>query len=204
MNLAIRKRSWLPVALIAAMLAGFVWWWNGQRSDAPETVVAASLEGLREQQVLVPFVARYVAVVTSRQSRFAGTLNAQKTLIMPGDVRYELDLAQLSQRDLAWDADSRTLSISLPPLRLAGPEIDLKAITEYKDGELLLALTDAERVLDAANRARASAELLRQAKGQTPMRLARKAAADAVERSFAMPLRAIGVEAKVSASFAAD
>ena len=34
-----------------------------------QTVVAASLQGLQEQNELVPFTARYVAVVTSTQSR---------------------------------------------------------------------------------------------------------------------------------------
>ncbi len=198
-------RRWLPAIVVVLALAGFAWWWTeASKPNDPQTVASASLEGLREQQVLVPFVARYVAVVTSTQSRLGGTLSAKKTLIMPGEVRYELDLSQLQQDDLVWNEARRTLSITLPALRLAGPEIDMKGISEYQDGELLLALTDAEAVLDKANRERAAAELLRQAKGETPMRLARRSAADAVERSFAMPLRAAGIEAKVIARFPAE
>lgn len=190
----------MPVAFIA-----LVWWAVVQMREwrdgpAPETVVAASLRGLQEQNVLVPFTARYVAVVTSKQERLG--LAAQKTLIMPGTVRYELDLAALSQRDLVWNGDSRTLTITLPPLRLAGPEIDIDGIREYRDGSVLMLLTNSEEQLDDANRAAAQTELLAQARGPVPMRLARNAAIRAVEASFAMPLRAAGFEPKVTARFA--
>ncbi|MBO9694841.1 MAG: DUF4230 domain-containing protein [Sphingopyxis sp.] len=189
----------------AALLLVAVWWavaaWQDwQKGYGPETVVAASLRGLQEQNVLVPFTARYVAVVTSTQSRLG--LSAKKTLIMPGTVRYELDLGKLKQSDLDWDAAANALTVTLPPLRLAGPEIDIDAISEYRDGEILLTLTDAERTLDAANRKRAQEELIAQAKGATPMRLAQGAARTAVEQSFAMPLKAAGIDARVTARFA--
>ncbi len=191
--------------LLAAMLLLAVWWavsaWRDwQAGYDPETVVAASLQGLQEQNVLVPFTARYVAVVTSTQSRMG--LSAKKTLIMPGTVRYEVDLGKLRQSDLDWDAATRALTVTLPPLRLAGPEIDLDAISEFRDGAILLTLTDAEASLDAANRTAAQAELLKQAKGTTPMLLAQGAARAAVEQSFAMPLKAAGIDAKVTARFA--
>ena len=189
----------------AAMLLLAVWWAVGawrdwQRGYDPETVVAASLQGLQEQNVLVPFTARYVAVVTSTQSRLG--LSAKKTLIMPGTVRYELDLGSLKQSDLDWNGDTNALTVTLPPLRLAGPEIDIDAISAFRDGVILLTLTDAEKTLDAANRKAAQEELIRQAKGATPMRLARGAARTAVEQSFAMPLKAAGIDARVTARFA--
>ena len=195
----------LVLLAAAALLLVAVWWavaaWQDwQKGYDLETVVAASLQGLQEQNVLVPFTARYVAVVTSTQSRMG--LSAKKTLIMPGTVRYELDLGKLKQSDLDWDAATSALTVTLPPLRLAGPEIDIDAISEYRDGEILLTLTDAERTLDAANRKRAQEELIAQAKGATPMRLAQGAARTAVEQSFAMPLKAAGIDAKVTARFA--
>ena len=191
----------------AALLALAAWWavsvWRDwQKGFDPETVVAASLQGLQEQNVLVPFTARYVAVVTSTQSRLG--LEAKKTLIMPGTVRYELDLGKLRQSDLDWDGATKALTVTLPPLRLAGPEIDLDSISEFRDGVILLTLTDAEKTLDAANRKAAQEELIRQAKGTVPMRLAKGAARTAVEQSFAMPLKAAGIDAKVAARFADD
>ncbi|MGV1681902.1 DUF4230 domain-containing protein [Sphingopyxis sp. NJF-3] len=198
------SRGVFRIALLAMLaLALFLGWraWDGwQRGYDPETVVAASLQGLQEQNILVPFTARYVAVVTSTQSRLG--LSAKKTLIMPGTVRYELDLAKLKPSDLDWDAATNALTVTLPPLRLAGPEIDIDAISEFRDGAILLTLTDAEELLDAANRKAAQEELIKQAKGPTPMRLAQGAARTAIEQSFAMPLTAAGIDAKVTARFA--
>ena len=193
-------RAVLIALLALALFFGWRAWQDWQRGYDPETVVAASLQGLQEQNVLVPFTARYVAVVTSTQSRLG--FSAKKTLIMPGTVRYELDLGKLKQSDLDWDAATSALTVTLPPLRLAGPEIDIDAISEYRDGEILLTLTDAEKTLDAANRKRAQEELIKQAKGTTPMRLAQGAARTAIEQSFAMPLKAAGIDAKVTARFA--
>ncbi|MBL0768879.1 DUF4230 domain-containing protein [Sphingopyxis sp. XHP0097] len=197
------RRDLFRITVVALLLlAIFLGWraWSGwQKGYEPETVVAASLEGLREQNVLVPFTARYVAVVTSSQSRLG--LSAKKTLIMPGTVRYELDLAKLQSSDLDWDETARRLTVTLPPLRLAGPEIDIDAISEFRDGEILLAITDAEASLDAANRKAGQAELIKQAKSATPMRLAEAAARSAIEQSFAMPLKAAGIDATVTARF---
>src|SRR3546814_632140 len=150
-----RILSRLILLAAAALFALGAWWavsaWRDwQRGYDPETVVAASLQGLQEQNVLVPFTARYVAVVTSTQSRLG--LSAKKTLIMPGTVRYEVDLAKLTPSDLSWDAATRSLTVTLPPLRLAGPDIDIDAISEFRDGTILLTLTNAEDLLDAVNR----------------------------------------------------
>lgn len=194
----------VPVLLVGLLLgAALVLWLRaGSLFKAPDpvTVATASLQSMQEQARLIPFAARYVAVVTSRQERLG--LSAERTLIMPGNVRYELDLAKLRQRDLRWDEPTRTLSVTLPELEISRPEIDLEQIKVYGSGGLLSALTNAEQQLDAANRVRGQNELLAQARQPVPMRLARDAARRAVERSFGMPLRAAGVDAQVRVRFA--
>ena len=97
----------------------------------PETVASSALQSMRAQNRLVPFVARYVSVVSSRQERLGGLVSSERTLILPGDVRYELDLAQLGPEDVRWDAASNTLSVTLPEIEIAGPEVDLAAAREY-------------------------------------------------------------------------
>jgi hypothetical protein len=169
----------------------------------PETIASASLESMRAQNRLVAFVARYVSVTSSRTSRFG--FSAERTLILPGDVRYELDLSKLQPGDVRWDASANTLSVNLPEVEIAGPEVDLTAAREYGAGGVLATLTDSEQQLDQANRARAVQDLRKQASAEVPMRLARQAARAAVERSFAMPLMAAGFkDAKVVARFPTD
>ena len=191
------------LALVVIVAVGIIfalsWKLKKELNPDPVTVASASLQAVREQAVLVPFAARFVAVVTSEQHRFG--FSAKKTLIMPGLIRYELDLAALQQRDLAWDAATRTLTITLPPLRVSTPQVDLQDVQTYGEGGVLMALTDVGTTLDAANKAAGQAELIRQAKDPLPVRLARDAARNAVERSFAMPLKAAGIEAAVTTKF---
>jgi hypothetical protein len=193
-------------AIVVALLLGFL---VGGLADVgkrlfggadPESVVNSSLESMRAQNRLVPFVARFVSVTSSRQEKFG--LSAERTLILPGTVRYELDLAKIDRDDLEWNKSAKTLTIRLPNVEIAGPEVDLKAAREYGSGGILSAISDADSRLDDANRSLAVADLRKQAGAPTPMRLAREAARQAVERSFAMPLHAAGIEdAEVVARF---
>lgn len=197
-------------AVVVALLLGFL---IGGAFDVgkrlfggpdPESVVSSSLQSMRAQNRLVPFVARFVSVTSSRQDRF-GVLSAERTLILPGTVRYELDLSKIERDDLEWDGTSKTLRVRLPDIEIAGPEVDLKAAREYGSGGILTAITDAEQKLDEANRGLAVVDLRKQAAAETPMRLAREAARQAVARSFAMPLQAAGIEdARVEARFAGE
>jgi hypothetical protein len=165
-----------------------------------ETIASASLQSMRAQNRLIAFAARYVSVTTSTTSRFG--FSAKRTLILPGDVRYELDLSKLQDGDVTWDGSTHTLKVKLPEVEIAGPDVDLNAVQEYGAGGVLSALTNANQNLDQSNRAAAVADLRKQASGDVPMRLARQAARAAVERSFAMPLVAAGFkDAKVVARF---
>ena len=146
--------------------------------------------------------ARFQAVITSEQKRFGGILSAKKTMIVPGNVRYEIDWNKVGKGDLRWDAATQTLAITVPAPAVAGPEIDLAAMREYKDGAILFALTDAEGALDGANRARVAGTLLAEARAPALTELARDAATKAVQRTFALPLNAAGFDAaKVTVTF---
>ena len=172
-------------------------------SPTPETIATASLQSMRAQNRLNVFAARYVSVTSSRTSRFG--FSTERTLILPGDVRYELDLSRLQPRDVTWDATTQTLDVRLPEVEIAGPDVDLSAAREYGAGGVLSSITNSDQKLDQANRQAAVDDLRKQASEGTPMRLAREAARQAVERSFAMPLQAAGFEnAKVVATFATD
>ena len=195
----------IAVALILGVLLGMATGIADRILGGPraETVASASLQSMRAQNRLIAFVARYVSVTTSTTSRFG--LSAKRTLILPGDVRYELDLSKLEANDVSWDDSTHTLSVRLPEVEIAGPDVDLSAAQEYGAGGVLSALTNAEEGLDQANRASAVADLRKQASAAVPMRLARQAARQAVERSFAMPLVAAGFkDAKVVARFPTD
>ena len=193
------------LALIALFIAGGFWalgyYVSGKmKGPDPVTIASASLQGLKEQNRLSAFAARFVAVTTSTQSQYG--LSAKKTLIMPGMVRYEVDLAKLQQKDVTWDAGTRTLGVVLPPVEVSPPQIDLTQMREYGEGGILSAFTDADSKLQDANRRAGQQELVRQAHEAVPLNLARDATRRAVERSFAMPLKAAGMDVTVKVRFA--
>jgi hypothetical protein len=203
-----RDRIRLPLligAVVVALLLGLALGGAGLLDRIlggpdPKAIATSSLESMRAQNRLSVFVARYVSVTTATQSRLG--FSTERTLILPGDVRYELNLSKLGQDDVRWDKGSSTLFVRLPDVEIAGPDVDLAHAREYGSGGLLATFTNAEEGLDQANRAKAVADLRNQARGEVPMRLAREAARQAVERSFAMPLKAAGFpDAKVVARF---
>jgi Protein of unknown function (DUF4230) len=171
----------IVLAVVLTMGAGF--WFLGDtikrqfQGPTPETVAQASLQGLREQNRLSAFAAKFVAVVTSKQSQLG--LTAQKTMIMPGSVRYEVDLSKLRQEDVTWDAQNKLLTVRLPAVEAMGPDVDLDQVRQYDNGGILLSVTESGPY----------------------MRMARDATRRAVERSFTMPLRATGIAADVQVIF---
>jgi hypothetical protein len=200
-----------PVAILAIIVALVLGVVVGTSTDiahrifgapSPKTIATASLESMRAQNRLITFVARYVSVVSSEQQRFGGLVSSERTLVLPGDVRYELDLSKLQPNDVTWDAPTHSLRVRLPEIEIAGPDVDLAAAREFGAGGVLSALTNANQQLDQANRAKAVADLRKQAQGEVPMRLAHQAARAAIERSFGMPLLAAGFkDVKVVARF---
>jgi hypothetical protein len=187
------------VAFLALLIGGAVWWAKRQISPPVETIVASSLDSLHEQNRLSAFAARFVTVVTSRKEQLG--FAAEKTLILPAMVRYEVDLAKLTKDDLVWDAGAKSLNITLPPVEISGPEFALDQTKEYGTGAVLMALTDVEKLLDQSNRAKAMADVLKQASAPTMIKLAQDATIRAVTQSFALPLKAAGVEANVKVIF---
>jgi len=200
----VRKWFFLLPPLLALLIGAGVGLLLRPPSDAPRgpdpvAIANATLVSVREQGRQIVFVGRFAAVVTASESRMGFT--ARKTLILPGQVRYAVDLGRMRRADLAWDAETTTLTVTLPPLELAGPQLDFTGAQEYSDGGIVMALTDAGRTIDEANRRAAQEELTRQARGPLPMTEARSAALRDVARSFALPLRAAGIEASVAARF---
>jgi hypothetical protein len=197
------KRPLLVAIPIGALLAGFLLGATLRPvapppAPDPQAIAATALLSVQEQGRITPYAARFVAVASARSG---GLIDAERRLIVPGDVSYEVDLARLGRERLAWDAANSTLTVTLPPMEVMGPRIDWAQARVSGDDGILVALAGGEGEMDAANRQRAQADLLRQAREEAPLRTARDAAMRLVARSFAMPLRAAGIDASVAVRF---
>src|SRR5436190_17653676 len=127
----------VAVALVLGVMLGLTTGLVDRVFGGPNatTIASASLQSMRAQNRLIAFVARYVSVTTTTTSRFG--FSAERTLILPGDVRYELDLSKLQPDDVTWNGSSHTLEVKLPELDIAGPDVDLAAAREYGEGGVL-------------------------------------------------------------------
>jgi hypothetical protein len=195
--------QWLPGLLAGLLLGAVVTSLAGSTAavSAPDAsrVADMALVSIREQGRITSFAARYVAIVSSAQTSLG--LEARKTLVLPGLVRYGIDLRRIRREHMSWDEATGTLSIQLPPLEISGPDIDMEEAREYREGGVLMALTGAEPELDETNLRLARQELLRQAHEPRPLRAAREAAMRTVARGFSLPLRGSGIDAAVAVRF---
>src|SRR3954465_5532595 len=134
------------LAIVVALVLGVVLGMTTGIADRifggpnPTTIASASLESMRAQNRLIAFGARYVSVVSSEEERLGGLVSSERTLVLPGDVRYELDLSKLEGGGVAWDGSTHTLRVKLPEVEIAGPDVDLTAVREFGQSGVLSAL----------------------------------------------------------------
>ena len=192
------------LALLAGILIGAaaLWGWTQQRDVAPdvETIAASSLNAVRAQNRLSVFAGRFTVAVTSRAERFG--FAAEKTMIVPATVRYEIDYSKLTADDLHWDPATNEMLVTLPQVEVSEPEIDLARMRDYGEGAVLLTLGDREEALDAANRKKVRAAVMDEARSPLMLELAREAGREAAGRGFRLPLEAAGVPATVTVRYA--
>ena len=188
--------------IAALILIGLLAGWNSRRAATPDgdpqMIVQASLETLKEQQVLTPFIARYIAVVPQTTT----SAGSPQLLLVPGTVRYEVDVEGVRASDLEWNATTKELEIKLPKLRVNGPDIVHDAIARWRGGGKPVPLAKKEGGIDRASRRSAEAQLLEQARAKGPMEQAKAAVRAIVKRSFSAPLKSAGVDAGVKVYFA--
>ncbi|MEE4350039.1 MAG: DUF4230 domain-containing protein [Pacificimonas sp.] len=193
------------LALIAGILLGagalFLVLRPDQDLFAPDvdTIAAASLDSVRAQNRLSVFAGRFTVAVTSRAERLG--FAAEKTMIVPATVKYEIDFAALGPEDIIWNAETNEMLVNLPPIELSEPEIDLSAVRDYGEGAVLLTVGGAEAALDRANRAKVRAAVMKEARAPLMQDMAREAARTAAAHSFRLPLEAAGIPAAVSVRF---
>jgi len=155
----------------------------------------AVLESVQARRRLVVLAATFVVTKTAHRDTLFGMINANKTLIVPGVMRYELDWTKVSPADLSWDKAAHRLTVKVPELEISGPDVQLKQIKEYRDGGLMLVMTNVERELDAENRSVTDAKFIAAARNPLQVTMARQQARDAVRQTFLMPMLAVGIQA---------
>ena len=191
--LSAARVSALPGLLFSAAMAAAAWlgWqvWKPERIGDP---LATSLVAFQKQNTLTVFSAQLAPVVSSDDARLFGLVQSKQVAVIPARVDYTLDLSGIGRDRMAWNAQTRTLSVRLPPLGVGRPNLDEARAQYLREGVWIT--REAQDKLTRDNTRLAERIAVEQAANPVLMALARGAAKDAIRQNLAIPLQVAGFD----------
>ena len=193
-----------PWLIVIALLAATAWLtWRAFFYNPHADPVGSAMLAFQKQNSLTVFSSRFevVAESTNRQGVLGiDLLKSRQAAIIPAMVEYRLDLSSMDRDRFRWDADSRTLAVTLPALRISRPNLDEAEARTFTEGSFVTG--GAAQSLARNNSLQAERKAAEFANNPEVMALARQAAKDAVRQNLAIPLQVAGFEnAKVTVRF---
>lgn len=117
-------------------------------------------------------------------------VKSRQVAVIPSRVDYTLDLSKMDRNRLAWNENTRTLDVLLPPLTVGKPNLDEARAQYLREG--IWITREAQDNLSRTNTRTAEAEAMKQAANPVLMNLARSAAKDAIRQNLAIPMEVAG------------
>ncbi len=179
---------WLLFIVALALIA-----WLGWKAFGPKDLgdpLATSLVAFEKQNTLTVFSAQLAPVVASNDSRLFGTIQSRQVAVIPSRVDYTLDLSEMNASRLKWDADSETLDVQIPAVKVGKPNLDEGRAQYLREG--IWISRDAQDSLTRKNTKLAEQQAVTQAGNPILLGLARTAAKDAIRQNLAIPLQVAG------------
>lgn len=180
---------WLIVIGLIALSAWLSWRAFGP-DEASGDPIATTLVAFEEQNRLTVFSAQLSPVVANEDSRLFGALKSRQVAVIPARVDYSIDLARIEARRLSWNAQTETLTVQLPPVRVGVPNLDEARAQYLREGVWIT--SDAQAKLTRANTQLAEQQAMQQAANPVLMKLAQEAGRTAVHQNLAIPLHVAG------------
>lgn len=197
----IQALPWLLVILLIAATAWLTWraFFYNPNADP----VGSAMLAFQKQNSLTVFSSRFEVVAESTNSQGVlgiDLLKSRSAAIIPATVEYRLDLASMDRDRLAWNAETQTLAVALPGLRISRPNLDEAQARTFTEGNFVTG--GAAEALARNNSLQAERKASDFARNPEVMALARQAAKEAVRQNLAIPLQVAGFEdAKVTVRF---
>ncbi len=194
----IQAVPWLLFIVVLALAAWLAWKAFGPKNLGDP--LATSLVALEKQDKLTVFSAQLSPVVASEDSRLLGVLKSRQVAVIPARVDYTLDLSKMDKSRLAWNGETHTMDVQLPPLTVGRPNLDEGRAQYLREGVWIT--NAAQDTLTRKNTQLAEQQAVQQARNPVLMDLARSAAKQAVEQNLSIPLKVAGYgDVKVEAHF---
>jgi Protein of unknown function (DUF4230) len=203
------RSQWFVVGLVGVLiLGGWLGYSKLQQPYAVEREDRMALSGVvtatfGKASALKVGTLSGTVQATAADARLGGLLQSDSVMRAPYSVDYALDLSKLTLRDFQWDAGDRVLTVRVPEVIAAAPNIDETKMTVERRGVFItrgafdsmgrIASTRAARI--AADKA-ATPEMMAKARAN-----ARAALADLLKA----PLKAAGMrKVTVAVRFASE
>lgn len=202
----------LRTILIIVGVAGLGWFglsqWQARKDAESRAESAETALGLAASRVVfIAFeraadlkVATITGKVAARGSHDGTIFHPRQITTAPVTVDYFLPLASMGKSAYHWDARAKTLTIDVPDVSIATPNIDMAKAVTKQDGVYISRTAGLEMAREAVGRisSQASAE----AKNIKHLDGARESARSTIEQMARQTLSAVGVaDAKASISF---
>ena len=152
--------------------------------------VAASLLAFEKQDRLTVFSAQITPVVSADDVRVFGIFKSRQVAVIPARIDYTIDLSKMDGKRMRWDAATKRLAVTLPPLQLSPPNLDEAHAQYLREGVWITG--DAQAKLTRDNTITAQKLASDQARNPVLLNLAKEAARGAMRQNLAIPLQVAG------------
>lgn len=203
----VTKRPFALLLVLAAALAALAFYAWSQREARVE---AERQIGLDASRVLAEHFSRRgdirVATLSGKviaraeDEGFLGVVPSEQTTTLPFTVDYFIDASRMGQNSYRWDEETKTLTIDIPDVKVAKPNIDETAGRTEQEGVYI----SRRASLDLARQTsqRAAARSVKAAQRPENLNRARENARAVVRRMAEGPLAAAGLDdVRVAVSF---
>ena len=195
-DVALARIQAVPWLIVVVLLAAVAWLgWRAFFYEEEGDIVGSAMLAFEKQNALTVFSSRFEVVAESTSTPSLGPLNidaleSRQAMIVPATVEYRLDLSAMDRGDFAWNAETETLDVVLPPLRITRPNLDEAGARYFTQG--LYVSRDASVSLSRSNSRQAETRAAEFAKNPQILELARNAAKGAIRQNLAIPLEVSG------------
>src|SRR5690348_387637 len=130
-----------PWMLVIALLAATAWLtWRAFFYHEEGDPVGSAMLAFQKQNSLTVFSSRFEVVAESTNAQGVlgiDLIKSRQAAIIPATVEYRLDLASMDRDRFRWDDDSKTLTVTLPTLRISRPNLDEAQAKTYTQGSFV-------------------------------------------------------------------
>lgn len=195
--MALRLKIGLVLLAIVVAIAAFAIWRADVRAERAERQLGLDAARTLSETFAKARdlrVATLSGEVVARRADpgFANLLPTSMTVRYPYSVDYFLDLRRVDASAYRWNSTERTMTIRLPDVMAARPNIDASRATRIDTSGILMT-RDASQRLNASIAARASLRAVESAAKRAHLDAARASAREAMQGLVAAPLRAAGL-----------